>query len=253
MKICARCGMKLKDEETFCSRCGGQNFKTPEPKQKPQQNNANQASNGNQQNMNMSMPQNNGMNPGMMNPNMQMNGMQGMNMQMQGMQGMNGMNGMQGMNMGMQNMQGMNMQMNGMNMGMPQQQSGGLKSLFKSPKQKKAEMEAEMAMMRQMQQQKAQQQPQQNNQAVKPGQKNSNLFQNNQFSDVQPDMNTQEWLQTLLILLIPIANIFYIIKGMNNPMYPPYRQNFLKAFGIYYGAAMLISIIVSIIITVSTL
>ena len=159
-------------------------------------------------------------------------------------------------NMGMQPNSNMGMQPNsnmGMQYGMNQQQYNGSKPLFKSHKQKKAEMQAEMEMMKQMQMQQQNQMNggAQTNQNIKPGQKQSvaSLLQNNQFSDVQPDMNVKEWIQTLVILAIPIINIVYIVKGMNNPMYTPYRQNFLKAFGIYYAVAFILSLILSAIIT----
>ena len=222
MKICVRCGNKLKDDETFCNRCGGTNFKAPQPKQKP--NTATQQTMGMQQNMQQNINYNMGA-----QPNMQQN----MNY-----------------NMGMQ--QNMNYNPNiGMQYGMNQQQYSGSKSLFKSHKQKKAEMQAEMEMMKQMQQQKQMNGVAQTNQNIKPGQKQSvaSLLQNNQFSDVQPDMNVKEWIQTLIILVIPIVNIVYIVKGISNPMYPPYRQNFLKAFGIYYAVAFILSLIISAIIT----
>ena len=229
MKICVRCGNKLKDDETFCNRCGGTNFKAPQPKPK--------------QNINTQQ-----------NLNMQQNMQQNMNYNMGMQQNMNYNMGMQ-QNMNYNPNMGMNYNPNmGMQYGMNQQQYNGSKPLFKSHKQKKAEMQAEIEMMKQMQ---MQQQNQMNgggvqpNQNTKPGQKQSvaSLLQNNQFSDVQPDMNVKEWVQTLIILVIPIANIVYILKGMNNPMYPPYRQNFLKAFGIYYVVAFILSLILSAIIT----
>ena len=217
MKICARCNMKLKDEETYCSRCGGNVFKTPQPKPKaPQpQNGANNvqvmttAQHTAMHNQNMGNMQ--------MNPNMQQ---MGNNMQMNGMQMNPNMQQMNGMQMG-NNMQ----QMNGMQQVNNQ---SGLKSLFKSPKQKKAEMQAEMAMMKQMQQQKQQNQqmqgtPQNNVQQNRVNTaNNANLFNNNQFSDVQPDMSVNEWIKALIMLMIPIVNLVFIFKGMNEPMNPPY-------------------------------
>ena len=226
MKICVRCGNKLKDDETFCNRCGGTNFKAPQPK--PKQNINTQQNLNMQQNMNYNIGMKQNMN---YNPNMVMQ--QNMNYNP---------------NMGMQPNSNM-----GMQYGMNQQQYNGSKPLFKSHKQKKAEMQAEMEMMKQMQMQQQNQMNggAQTNQNIKPGQKQSvaSLLQNNQFSDVQPDMNVKEWIQTLVILAIPIINIVYIVKGMNNPMYTPYRQNFLKAFGIYYAVAFILSLILSAIIT----
>lgn len=226
MKICVRCGNKLKDDETFCNRCGGTNFKAPQPK--PKQNINTQQNLNMQQNMNYNMGMQQNMN---YNPNI---GMQ---------QNMN-----YNPNMGMQPNSNM-----GMQYGMNQQQYNGSKPLFKSHKQKKAEMQAEMEMMKQMQMQQQNQMNggAQTNHNIKPGQKQSvaSLLQNNQFSDVQPDMNVKEWIQTLVILAIPIINIVYIVKGMNNPMYTPYRQNFLKAFGIYYAVAFILSLVLSAIIT----
>jgi len=210
MKICVRCGNKLKDDETFCNRCGGTNFKAPQPKQKP--NTATQQTMGMQQNMQQNINYNMGA-----QPNMQQNMNYNMGMQQ---------------NMNYNPNIGMNPNPNiGMQYGMNQQQYSGSKM--------------------KMQQQKQMNGVAQTNQNIKPGQKQSvaSLLQNNQFSDVQPDMNVKEWIQTLIILVIPIVNIVYIVKGISNPMYPPYRQNFLKAFGIYYAVAFILSLIISAIIT----
>lgn len=70
----------------------------------------------------------------------------------------------------------------------------------------------------------------------------------NEFNDDIPDMTVKDWIITLLMLLIPVYNIIYIVKGMKDEFIPKYKQDFLKAYGIYFGASCIVSIILSLIL-----
>lgn len=235
MKVCSRCGQQLNDNEEFCNRCGGTKFKIP-GQPRPQQ----------RQNMNMNM-------------NMNMGGMQGqnqqnMNMNMGGMQGQ-GQGQMQG-----QNQQNMNMQNMQMNMQQPSS-----KKLFKSRKEKKAEMEAEMAIMKQMKEQgltgnpnqlnmQNQQRPMQQNKPMQQNQQqqynmqkqqmnNQNQFTDNYSSD--DEMSIQDWVILLVIMSVPVVNIVYILKNMNNYNISLTKRNFLKGYAAYFIVAIIISFMLS--------
>lgn len=122
------------------------------------------------------------------------------------------------------------------------------KSILPFGKGKKEAMAAEMEMMKQMQAQKQAMQSQQQQQNVRPGQKVNNY--NDRFTDeTLPDMTVQDWIITLVMLIIPGFNIYLIVKGMNEPMNPPYKQNFYKAFGLYFAASFIVSIIISLIMS----
>lgn len=266
MKICARCGQKLDDNETFCNRCGGTNFKIPQPRQQvniqkqplPQQSVQQQA------------------------PQQQQNIQRQNTYQQSSQQNVMGNVTHNGMRQSFTDKQMEQKKIN-LQQDLDKSTSGGAFGIFKSRKVKQAEMEAEMARMKQMQQEKQiqnlqnaaaqakldeerakleferaqmqqqQQQILQQQQIVRPGQK-SNPFtnSNNQFTEAEPDMSIKDWVIMLVMLAIPGYNIFYVIANMNNPKFPPYKQNYLKAYGLYFVASFVISLIISIIITVST-
>lgn len=105
----------------------------------------------------------------------------------------------------------------------------------------------------------------QNNQpkVVKPGMQNTNIpsYEYEQYNNINTEQslteNAQEitvkdWLITLLFLLIPIYKYIYIITGMKNPKYSKDKQNFLKAFGLYYLITFGVSFLLSLIIIVIT-
>lgn len=228
MKICARCGQKLKDSEVFCNRCGGTDFKAPSTNVSNTPQNQNKQMQGQprqpQQNVNKQpRPQ--------MQPQQRQQGMQGqipvqpqINNQQQQQQMYN------------QQQQGYNQQSV---IEQPQK-----KKLFKSKAEKAAELEA----LRELQRQKQQGQGQyiNNNQQ---GQYNQQA-QYNQFEDTPlNEMTVKDWIKTLLFMLIPIFNIVYIIKNMNNPLMNEYKRNFLKAYGLYFLITFGISLIAAIIIT----
>ena len=115
------------------------------------------------------------------------------------------------------------------------------KSLFKS----KADKQAEMEMMRQMQmnnKQNTQNNMQKNSQPMQ----NNNQYggqQNNPYSDDPIDMSVKDWIITLVYLVIPIWNIIYVVKTSKDPYVPFYKKDFVKAYIIYFAAALVISLI----------
>lgn len=239
MKICTRCGQVAQDNEAFCNRCGGTKFtqqaaqKPQQPRRpQPQQQQMQRAPQQNQQQMtNTARPQ---------RPNMP------------NMQNQPGQQGMQNQNMNnMQNQQvAQNQNMNSMEQGAVNTKKPGI---FQSRKDKKAQMEQEMAMMKQMQQARNQgqqipnQQVQNNNYA----QPNINMgYQQNQsnFIELDMEMSVKDWVITLLMLVVPIWNIVYIVKNMNNPSIPLYKQNFLKAYALYFIGAFVVSIVLTLIL-----
>ena len=125
--------------------------------------------------------------------------------------------------------------------------------LFKSRKQKHAEMQAEIAQMKQMQQPNQfvqNNQPQRPVGPSKPGQ-SVQVQQKSDFSDDDYiDLTTKDWIILLVTLAIPLINIYYIISNMNNMQSPPYKRNFLKAYGLYLAVGMGISLILSVIINI---
>lgn len=216
MKICARCGKELQDNEQFCTLCGGNKFRA---KVQPQLNTQAQP---------VRQPQPRQMQPQVNMPQQQM--------------------GMPQQQMGMQNQQQAMQQQ-----AMPQQ---GKK--FKSRAEKKAQMQQEIAMMKQMQQQNMAngiqgQQPQQQARPVKQRQvpmQNQGQQPYDEFSDDDMyDITVKDWVIVLLFLLIPVYNIIYVVKGIKDYNMPEYKRNFLKAYGIYFLSAFVISIIIALIMT----
>lgn len=216
MKICVRCGKELQDNEQFCSLCGGNKFRA-----KVQEQPNNQA-----QPVRKSQPRQ--MQPQVSMPQQQI--------------------GMPQQQMNMQNQQ----------QAMPQQQMPQQGKKFKSRAEKKAQMQQEIAMMKQMQQQNMAngvqgQQPQQQQRPMKHRQvpmQNQGQQTYNEFSDDDIyDMTVKDWIIVQLFLLIPIYNIIYVIKGIKDYNIPDYKRNFLKAYGIYYLSALVLSIIIALIMT----
>ena len=69
------------------------------------------------------------------------------------------------------------------------------------------------------------------------------------LQDNNTDMTVSDWIKTLLILLIPIYNLVFIIKGMNNVKYPMYKRNYFKAYLIYFLASLGISVVFALLLT----
>lgn len=79
-------------------------------------------------------------------------------------------------------------------------------------------------------------------------QQNINNQEQQFIDDIQPTTSVKEWIITMLMLLIPIWNIFYILKNIKNVNIPDYKRNYLKAFAIYYIAVMVISVAITMIL-----
>ena len=139
--------------------------------------------------------------------------------------------------------------------GMPPQKKG----LFGGKKNKHEEMQAEIARMKAMQQSNNTQDTgsgpvkpgQNNNGPIKPGQKTQQKKKGEEFEDDDYiELTLKDWIIMLVTLAIPLINIYYIVSNMNNVQSPPYKQLFLKAYGIYLAAGLILSIIISIILNV---
>lgn len=230
MKQCARCGQQLNDNEQFCNRCGGTNFKT----MGTQGQNARPM--GAQQQR--PMPGNAGVN------NAQQRPMQGQPQQVRQNQPSrpNQPNRpMQGQQAGMQ-------QNNNFNNGMVQQQNNQFSDapVMKLRKMSKKEKQSkEMELMY----------------AMKAASERGEYFDEEMFkqqhgwyedgsnsAESSGDMTVGDWLKTLLIMLIPIANIVIAFLGMRNTSNPLYKRNYYKAFMIYYLVAFVVSTLIALLL-----
>lgn len=233
MKICARCGQNVNDTEQFCSRCGGTQFKVPQPTQqnrpvKPQMHQAQQQMNMNQQQNNMwQQPMN--QNTQQMNMNQQRPVRPQLNKTMNNT-GIN--NQAQFNNQQMQQMQMNQQQMyNGQQMYNSQQmQQGQQNNQFQElpPKKKLFMSKGER-------------------QAAKLNKQNNT---NQQMPQVSADgSSVKDWVLTLIFLIIPIYNIVYIIKVIKSPTETMYKKNYIKAFLIYFAASCIISLIITLLLS----
>lgn len=236
MKQCIRCGSVVQNNaEQFCPKCGGTKFKPAQNNQngqpaKPQQPNLNkpqqprpqqqrpQQNNGQQFNRNMQAPVSN-----------QMNAEQLRNA------GQNRANNQPG---NMQNMQNQkNAQMNMTN-----------QPVKLNKKQQQAK---DMAMMNAMKQAQMSGQPFDavafENEWIA---QNITNKQNNANTTASSGTETTfvQWMIALVISVIPIVGIVYSIMIMKNYSYSETRRNFHKAFLVYYIAAFIISLGVTILI-----
>lgn len=236
MKQCIRCGSVVQNNaEQFCPKCGGTKFKPTQNNQngqqaKPQQPNLNkpqqprpqqqrpQQNNGQQFNRNMQAPVSN-----------QMSAEQLRNA------GQNRANSQHG---NMQNMQNQkNAQMNMTN-----------QPVKLNKKQQQAK---DMAMMNAMKQAQMSGQPFDavafenewiaQNVVNKQSNANSTASSGTETTFVQ-------WMIALVISVIPIVGIVYSVMIMKNYSYSETRRNFHKAFLVYYIAAFIISLGITILI-----
>lgn len=235
MKQCARCGQQLNDNEQFCTRCGGTNFRTAtNQSQQVRPNNMQQRpmNNGMQQQRPMN---NNGMN------NTQQRPMQNTQQNQQVQPQVNRPN-----QPNRNNMQNNNMQNNMQNTGVsPTQQNNQftdtpvlkLRKMSKKEKQSK-----EMELMY----------------AKKAANERGEYFDDEMFkqqhgwyedgsapSVASGDMSVGDWIKTLLIMLVPIVNIIVAVLGIRNSSNPDYKKNYYKAFLIYYVVAFVLSALVT--------
>lgn len=235
MKQCARCGQQLNDNEQFCTRCGGTNFRTAtNQSQQVRPNNMQQRpmNNGMQQQRPMN---NNGMSNAQQRP--MQNTQQGQQVRPQ----VNRPN-----QPNRNNMQNNNMQNNMQNTGVsPTQQNNQftdtpvlkLRKMSKKEKQSK-----EMELMY----------------AKKAANERGEYFDDEMFkqqhgwyedgsapSVASGDMSVGDWIKTLLIMLVPIVNIIVAVLGIRNSSNPDYKKNYYKAFLIYYVVAFVLSALVT--------
>lgn len=229
MKICTRCGNVLPDEEEFCSRCGGRNFKAQvqqnsqgqqmqrpqgqgQPMQRPQQ----------QQGQQMQRPQ--GQGQPIQRPQQQVVRPQGQQMprpqqQMQRPQG-----------------QGQPVQRPQQQMQRPQQQVQPVQNQnmagnfgeqqFNSEMFPDTPVETKKGLFKKSNKQPKQpkQQPQMQQQV------NNNGFEPTMEPIIEDGSNVGDWIKTLLIFIIPIYGLIKYFTGMKDMSQPAYKRNFYKAF-----------------------
>ena len=229
MKQCARCGQQLNDNEQFCTRCGGTNFRVA----------ANQSQQVRPNNM-QQRPMNNGMQQRPMN-----NGIN--NVQQRPMQ-----NTQQGQQVRPQvnrpnqpnrnNMQNINMQNTGISSTQQNNQYNDTPVLKLRKMSRKEKQSKEMELMY----------------AKKAANERGEYFDDEMFkqqhgwyedgsapSVASGDMSVGDWIKTLLIMLVPIVNIIVAVLGIRNSSNPDYKKNYYKAFLIYYIVAFVLSALVT--------
>jgi hypothetical protein len=93
----------------------------------------------------------------------------------------------------------------------------------------------------------------QGNRRLKPGQQPAPAPQPTPAPATNPvaedAITLKQWLITIIILVIPIANIVYLVLQLKNQLTPVTKKNFLKAYAIYYVAALVLSLVISVIIS----
>lgn len=229
MKQCARCGQQLNDNEQFCTRCGGTNFRVA----------ANQSQQVRPNNM-QQRPMNNGMQQRPMN-----NGIN--NVQQRPMQ-----NTQQGQQVRPQvnrpnqpnrnNMQNINMQNTGISNTQQNNQYNDTPVLKLRKMSRKEKQSKEMELMY----------------AKKAASERGEYFDDEMFkqqhgwyedgstpSVASENMSVGDWIKTLLIMLVPIVNIIVAVLGIKNNSNPDYKKNYYKAFLIYYIVAFVLSALVT--------
>lgn len=226
MKQCARCGQQLNDNEQFCTRCGGTNFRAAanQPQQvRPNNMQQRPMNNGMQQ-----RPMNNGMN------NIQQRPMQNTQQGQQVRPQVNRPNQPNRNNINVQNTGVSNTQQNSQFTDTPVLK---LRKMSRKEKQSK-----EMELMY----------------AKKAANERGEYFDDEMFkrqhgwyedgsapSVASGDMSVGDWIKTLLIMLVPIVNIIVAVLGIRNSSNPDYKKNYYKAFLIYYIAAFVLSALVT--------
>lgn len=231
MKQCARCGQQLNDNEQFCTRCGGTNFRVvPNQSQQVRPNNIQQRpmNNGMQQQRPMN---NNGMNNVQQRP--VQNTQQGQQVRPQ----VNRPN-----QPNKNNMQNNTMQNTGASTTQQNNQFTDTPVLKLRKMSKKEKQSKEMELMY----------------AKKAANEHGEYFDDEMFKQqhgwyedgstsnvTSGDMSVGDWIKTLLIMLIPIVNIIVAVLGIRNSSNPDYKKNYYKAFLIYYVVAFILSALVT--------
>lgn len=242
MKQCARCGQQLNDNEQFCNRCGGTNFKQVNIQGQPSR----------PANMQQQRP---------MQVNQNMNGMQ-QQRQMQGqmqqgmIQGQNQQNRQQ-VNRPNQPNRPMQGQMQQGQMQGAQQQVGQNFSNIDA-QQSNQFNDAPVMKLRKMSKKEKQSKEMELMYAMKAATERGEYFDEEMFkqqhgwyedgtasSKNTGDMSVVDWIKTLLIMLVPIVNIVVAILGIKNAGNPDYKKNYYKAFLIYYLVAIVLSTLVA--------
>lgn len=246
MKICTRCGNVLPDEEEFCSRCGGRNFKAQvqqnsqgqqmqrpqgqgQPMQRPQQ----------QQGQQMQRPQ--GQGQPMQRPQQQVVRPQGQQMprpqqQMQRPQGQPVQRPQQQMQRPQQQVQPVQNQNMAGNFGEQQ---------FNSEMFPDTPVETKKGLFKKSNKQPKQ--PKQQPQMQQQQQVNNNGFEPTMEPIIEDGSNVGDWIKTLLIFIIPVYGLIKYFTGMKDMSQPAYKRNFYKAFLIYFVACIVVSLVLSMV------
>ena len=230
MKQCARCGQQLNDNEQFCTRCGGTNFRVvANQSQQVRPNNMQQRPMNN--GMRQQRPVNNGMN------NVQQRPMQNTQQSQQVRPQVNRPN-----QPNRNNMQNINMQNTGISSAQQNNQYNDTPVLKLRKMSKKEKQSKEMELMY----------------AKKAANEHGEYFDDEMFkqqhgwyedgstpSVASENMSVGDWIKTLLIMLVPIVNIIVAVLGIRNNSNPDYKKNYYKAFLIYYIVAIVLSALVT--------
>lgn len=228
MKQCARCGQQLNDNEQFCTRCGGTNFRAA----------ANQPQQVRPNNM-QQRPMNNGMQQRPMN-----NGRN--NVQQRPMQ-----NTQQG--------QQVRPQVNRPNQPNRNNMQNNMQNTGVSPTQQNNQFtDTPVLKLRKMSRKEKQSKEMELMYAKKAASERGEYFDDEMFkqqhgwyedgsapSVASGDMSVGDWIKTLLIMLVPIVNIIVAVLGIRNSSNPDYKKNYYKAFLIYYVVAFVLSALVT--------
>ena len=229
MKQCARCGKELADNEQFCNRCGGTNFREATQQRTQQQR---QQQRPQQQRPMQQRPQHQQVNSHqkpVQQRNQQQKPTQQRPIQQKPIQ--------QATN---------NQQPQQQNLVQNQSESEQFIDYANQPKtnkklSKKEKKAREMELMYAM---KA---------AKERGEEfNVELYKQqhgwlDESCENSEDIGTKDWLITFIIMLVPIINLIMAFKGMNNTNNPSYKRGYYKAFMIYYIASFVISVAITFI------
>lgn len=242
MKQCARCGQQLNDNEQFCTRCGGTNFRMMN----------NQGNSGQQARNNMTQQRpNNGF-----NGNMQQRPMQN-NPRNQAPQG--NFQGQQRQQVNRPNTQQARPQIN--RPGQPNnsmQQTGMYNTQQTEMNNQPANSMSVPLKLRKMSRKEKQSKEMEWMYAKKAANERGEYFDDEEFKRqhgwyedgstpdvVTTDMTVGDWIKTLLLMLIPLVNIVVAVLGIKSNSNPEYKKNYYKAFMIYYIIAFVLSALVA--------
>lgn len=258
MKQCIRCKNIVNDNEQFCPKCGGMQFNfgqntpqqprpvQPRPAQPRQSNQFNNQAPINQDYNQQQQYQQNTYNNQQQYQQQQYQQQQYTNQQYQ----QNTYNNQYNNNTNNNFVQSNNSQYNNSQNQYQQNSKKASKKISKKEQQNR-----EMQMMLAMKAAKEKGEPFNKEQFYMehgwelPGESTkSNQYINNANSNISSDGSVKDWLITLILLIVPILNIFIAVSNMNNIKNSEYKKNFYKAYLIYYIAALILSIAISFIL-----